>query len=61
MLVAININTHLDDVTAFSILVIIFVVPVLVAAGMPMWQAARLRRLFARQRSPAVTKHAKSA
>ncbi len=61
LLVGLYIYTPLADVTAFSLLVQIVVVPVLVAAGMAMWQAARLRRLFARQRSPAVTKHAKSA
>ena len=61
LLVGLYIYTPLADVTAFSLLVQIVVVPVLVAAGIAMWQAARLRRLFARLRSPAVTKHAKSA
>ncbi len=55
LLVGAYIYTPLADVTAFSLLVQIVVVPVLVAAGMAMWQMARLRRLFARRRPTAVT------
>ena len=61
LLVGLYIYTPLADVTAFSLLIQLVVVPVLVAAGMAMWQAARLRRLFTRRRPTPVTKHAKSA
>ena len=55
LLVGAYIYTPLADVSAFSAFVQLVVVPVLVAAGMAMWQMARLRRLFARRRPTAVT------
>ena len=61
LLVGAYIYTPLADVPAFSALVQVIVVPVLVGAGMAMWQMARLRRLFMRRRPTAVTKHANSA
>ena len=61
LLVGLYIYTPLADVAAFSLLVQLVVVPVLVAAGMAMWQMARLRRLLARRRPTAPTKHANSA
>ena len=61
LLVGAYIYTPLADVSAFSALVQIVVVPVLVAAGMAMWQMARLRRLLARRRPTASTRHANSA
>ena len=61
LLVGAYIYTPLADVPAFSALVQIVVVPVLVAAGVAMWQMARLRRLAARRRPSALTKHANSA
>ena len=61
LLVGAYIYTPLADVSAFSALVQIVVVPVLVAAGMAMWQMARLRRVLTRQRPTAPTKHANSA
>ena len=53
LLVGVYIYTPLADVPAFSALVQVIVVPVLVGAGMAMWQMARLRRLFARRRPTA--------
>ena len=61
LLVGAYIYTPLADLPAFSALVQIVVVPVLVGAGMAMWQMARLRRLFARRRPTAATKRANSA
>ena len=61
LLVGVYIYTPLADVTAFSLLVQVVIVPVLVAAGMAMWQAARLRRLLGRRRPAALTKQADSA
>ena len=61
LLVGVYIYTPLADVTAFSLLVQLVVVPVLVAAGMAMWQMARLRRVLTRRRPTASTKHANSA
>ncbi len=61
LLVGAYISTPLADVPAFSAFVQLVVVPVLVAAGMAMWQMARLRKLLARRRSPTVTKHVNSA
>ena len=55
LLVGAYIYTPLADVAAFSALVQLVVVPVLVAAGMAMWQMARLRKLLARRRPAAVT------
>jgi hypothetical protein len=61
LVVGAYIYTPLADVSAFSALVQVVVVPVLVAAGMAMWQLARLRRLLARRRPTTRTKHANSA
>ena len=61
LLVGVYIYTPLADVPAFSALVQIVVVPVLVAAGMAMWQMARLRKLLARRRPRTLTKRANSA
>ena len=61
LLVGAYIYTPLADVPAFSALVQIVVVPVLVLAGMAMWQMARLRRLGTRRRPAAPTRRANSA
>ena len=61
LLVGAYIYTPLADLPAFSAFIQIVVVPVLVVAGMAMWQMARLRRLLARRRPTAMTKHANSA
>ena len=61
LLVGLYIYTPLADLPAFSALVQLVVVPVLVAAGMAMWQMARLRRLRARRRPTTLTKRAKAA
>ena len=61
LLVGVYIYTPPADLPAFSALVQIIVVPVLVGAGMAMWQMARLRRLFTRRRPTAATKPATSA
>ncbi len=48
LLVMAYIYSPLGELAAFSVLVRGVVVPVLLATGMAMWQAPRLRRLLAR-------------
>ena len=61
LLTAAYVYTPLQDVAAFDLLVKVVVLPVVVAAGMAMWQLPRLRKMLQGRGQPAAGRQATRA